>query len=313
MSNLQKALESGKFAITAEMAPPKGVDFSHQMSVVEQLRGKVEACNVTDYQSSSLKASSLGLCIMIKQAGMEPVLQMTGRDRSRMAIQGDFMDAAAFGIENILALTGDHPTVGDCPESKPVYDLDSVGILRAAVQLMEGHDCGGNELVGNPPYYYLGASVTPVYEPVELQLIKMRKKIEAGAKFFQTQGVYEAEPMKPFMEMAEKYGVYLMAGIIPLKTAAMAKYMSNNVPGIRVPQDQIDRLNAAKNNGLPEGFDPKDKDVKKKQSKNQEEEGIIMAAEFLAEIKEKGLAHGAHIMAIGAEENVPVILEKAGF
>ncbi|NLW70675.1 MAG: 5,10-methylenetetrahydrofolate reductase [Eubacteriaceae bacterium] len=308
MSNLQKALESGKFAITAEMAPPKGVDFSHQIAVVEQLRGKVDACNVTDYQSSSLKASSIGLCIKLIQLGIEPVLQMTGRDRSRMAIQGDFMAAAAFGIENILALTGDHPTVGDCPESKPVYDLDSVGILRAAVQLTTGFDCGGNKLDGAAPYYYLGACTTPVYDPVELQLMKMKKKIDAGAKFFQTQGVYEAEPMKPFMEMAEKYGVYLMAGIIPCKTAAMAKYMSNNVPGIRVPEYQIERLKAA-----AAKVPADDPNVKKLKAAVQEAEGITMSAEFLAELKEKGLCHGAHIMAIGAEENVPKILAEAGF
>lgn len=309
MSNLKAALESGKFALTAEMAPPKGCDFSHQMKMLELIRGKVDAVNVTDYQSASLKASSLGLCIMIKQAGMEPVLQMTGRDRSRMAIQGDFLDAAAFGIENILALTGDHPTVGDCKDSKPVYDLDSVGILKAAGQLMSGVDNGGNALAGAAPEFFTGACVTPVYDPVELQLIKMQKKIDAGAKFFQTQGVYETESMKPFMELAEKNGVYLMAGIIPLKTAAMAKYMSANVPGIFVPEDMIARLKASMTNGVTPD-DPEDV-VKKKKAANQKAEGVKIAAELIHEFKEKGLCHGAHIMAIGAEELVPQIIELA--
>ncbi len=310
MSNLQKALESGKFALTAEMAPPKGCDFSHQMKMVELVKGNVDAVNVTDFQSASLKASSLALCIMIKQAGLEPVLQMTGRDRSRMAIQGDFLGASAFGIENLLALTGDHTTVGDCKESKPVFDLDSVGILQAAKCLEAGTDCGGNALAGDAPKYYLGASVTPVYDPVELQLIKMRKKIEAGAKFFQTQGVYETESMKPFMELAEKYGVYLMAGIIPIKNAGMAKYMSANVPGIYIPDEIINRIKDSATKNLNPN-DPEDVQ-KKMKSKNQKLEGVAVSAELIAEFKSKGLCHGAHIMAIGAEELVPDIIAQAG-
>lgn len=310
MSNLKIALESGKFAITAEMAPPKGCDFSHQMSMVDLIKDKVDAVNVTDYQSASLKASSLGLCIMLKQAGLEPVLQMTGRDRSRMAIQGDFLDASAFGIENLLALTGDHTTVGDCPESKPVFDLDSIGILQAAKCLESGFDAGGNALTGTPPTYYLGASVTPVYDPVELQLLKMKKKIAAGAKFFQTQGVYETESMKPFMELAVKEGVYLMAGIIPLKNAGMAKFMNANVPGISIPDSMIKRLTDSANKGIDENT-PEDL-VKKIKSKNQLNEGVAISAELIREFKEKGLVHGVHVMAIGAEELVPVILEQAG-
>ena len=310
MSNLQTALESGRFAITAEMAPPKGCDFSHQMAMLELLRGKVDAVNVTDFQSASLKASSLGMCIKIKQAGLDPILQMTGRDRSRMAIQGDFLDAAAFGIDTLLALTGDHTTVGDCKESKPVFDLDSVGILRAAGCLEAGFDCGGNQLAGDPPVFYKGACVTPVYDPVELQLMKMKKKIEAGAKFFQTQGVYETESMKPFKELADKYGVYLMAGIIPLKTAGMAKYMNASVPGISIPDALIDRLKASMNNGI-EGLED-EKAIKKLKAKNQKEEGVKIAAELIAKFKEEGLVHGVHIMAIGAEELVPQIIEQAG-
>lgn len=291
MSNLQKAFESNIFAITAEMAPPKGIDFSHAMKTSELLKGRVHALNITDYQSSSLKASSIGLCIMLKQAGFEPILQMTGRDRSRMAIQGDVMAAAAFGIENFLALTGDHTAVGDCKESKPVFDLDSVGILQALKQLEAGKDCGGNDLQGAAPKFFLGASITPEYEPVELQLIKGKKKIEAGAQFFQTQGVYDVESFKRFMDKAHKLDTKIMAGVIPLKNAGMAKYMNKNVPGIKVPDEIIARL---------------------KDSADPAKEGILIAAEFIRAIKDQNLCQGVHVMAIGAEENVPVILDAAG-
>lgn len=291
MSKLQNALMSGTFALTAEIAPPKGIDFSRQMKCAELLKDKVHAMNVTDFQSSSLKASSLGLCIMLRQAGIEPVLQITGRDRSRMAIQGDMLSAAAFGIENILALTGDHTTVGDCKDSKPVFDLDSIGILRAAKTLEEGRDCGGNDLNGEAPKFFLGASVTPEYDPLALQIIKMKKKAMSGAVFFQTQGLYDIESFKRFMEAASQIDCKVMAGVIPLKSAGMAKFMNKNVPGIKVPDALIERL---------------------KGSAEPVKEGILIAAEFIRAVKEQNLCAGVHVMAIGAEENVPLIIEAAG-
>jgi 5,10-methylenetetrahydrofolate reductase len=216
---------------------------------------------------------------------------MTGRDRSRMAIQGDFLAASAFGIENILSLTGDHTSVGDCKESKPVFDLDSVGILQAATQLMNGFDNGGNQLQGSAPTYYLGSSLTPEYQPIELHLMKMKKKIDAGAKFFQTQGVYDVESFKRFMDLASKYNCYIMAGIIPLKSAGAARYMNKNVPGINVPDSLIARL---------------------KESAAPVAEGIDIAAEMIRTLRDQQLCHGVHIMAIGAEENVPAILDASG-
>ncbi len=303
MSLLEKALENGKFGVTAEMAPPKGYDFSEQMEAAELLNGKVHGINVTDMQSASLKATSLGLCIKLKQAGCEPILQMTGRDRSRMAIMGDMLSAYSFGIDTMLALTGDHPTVGDCPNSKPVYDLDSVGILNMLSTMeVTGMDCGGNELTGTPKFYK-GACVTPVYEPVFLQINKLRQKVDAGAKYIQTQGIFDLEQFKRFMDDVDKAGIktHIMAGIIPLKAAGMAKYMNENVPGIAVPQHMIDRLAAAAAEG-------KEKGVKGLPMKL----GMEMAAEMIAEIKAQKLCDGVHIMAIGAEKNVPVILEKAG-
>lgn len=304
MSILKEALENGKFGVTAEMAPPKGYDFSEQLEVAKLLKGKVHSVNVTDMQSASLKASGLGLCVQLKQAGVEPILQMTGRDRNRMAIMGDILAAASFGIDTMLALTGDHPVVGDCRESKPVYDLDSVGILKMLTKMEEtGCDCGGNELAGGAPKFYKGASVTPVYEPVYLQLNKLRQKVENGAMYIQTQGIFDLDVFKDFLDKVDAMGIktHIMAGIIPLKSAGMAKYMNENVPGIAVPQSMIDRLAAAAEEGKAKGVKGLPTQL-----------GIEMAAEMVAKIKEEHICDGVHIMAIGAEKNVPTILEKAG-
>lgn len=304
MSELKRALESGAFAVTAEMAPPKGCDFSEPMEAAALLKGKVHAVNVTDMQSACLKASSLGLCIHLKQAGVEPVLQITGRDRSRMAIMGDVLSAASFGIDAILALTGDHPVVGDCKDSKPVYDLDSVGILRMLSRMEEsGTDCGGNPLAGGAPRFFKGAAVTPVYEPRALQINKLRQKVEAGARYIQTQGIFDLEQFRGFLEDVEKAGIRvpIMAGIIPLKSAGMARFMNENVPGIAVPEEMLSRLDAAAAEGREKG-------VKGLPAKL----GMEMAAEMIAQIQREKLCPGVHIMAIGAEENVPAILDMAG-
>ena len=297
MSQLKTALEAGRFSVTAEMAPPKGCDFSEQIEVARVLQGRVDGVNVTDMQSACLKASSLGLCIHLKAAGIEPILQITGRDRSRMAILGDVLSAASFGIDTVLALTGDHPVVGDCKQSKPVYDLDSVGILNMLSKMEEtGTDCGGNPLASTPKLFK-GACVTPVYEPMILQIHKLKQKVDAGARYIQTQGIFDLDSLKRFLEAVEKAGidVPIMAGIIPLKSAGMAKFMNANVPGIAVPQDQIDLLSSAKERGV------KASDL-----------GIDLAAKLIADIKAENLCPGVHIMAIGAERNVPIILEKAG-
>ena len=303
MSILQEKLASGQFAITAEMAPPKGCDFTEQLEVAELLKGKVDAVNVTDMQSACLKASSLGLCIKLQQAGIDAIVQMTGRDRNRMAIMGDVLSASAFGINTVLALTGDHPTVGDCKESQPVYDLDSVGILKMLTEMEQtGTDCGGNAL-SSTPKLFKGAVVTPVYDPLPLQISKLKKKVAAGAEFIQTQGIFDMENLKRFMQEVRAAGITvpIMAGIIPLKTAGMAKFMNANVPGIQVPDWMIERLEAAAAEG-------KEKGVKGLPM----QAGIDMAAEFIAQIKAEGVCEGVHIMAIGAEHNVPEILKRAG-
>ena len=303
MSLLKAALESGQFAITAEMAPPKGYDFTKQLETAALLNGKVHGINVTDMQSACLKASSLGLCVQLKQAGLEPILQVTGRDRNRMAIMADILSAASFGIDTMLALTGDHPVVGDCKQAKPVYDLDSVGILRMLSQMeATGRDCGGNALACTPQFFK-GAAVTPVYEPMILQVNKLRQKVDAGAAYIQTQGIFDAENLKRFLDAVDKANITepIMAGVIPLKSAAMAKFMNENVPGIAVPQDQIDRLAAAAEEG-------KEKRIKGLPVQR----GMELAAQLIAQIQREHLCPGVHIMAIGAEKNVPIILGKAG-
>ncbi|MDO5545595.1 MAG: methylenetetrahydrofolate reductase [Eubacteriales bacterium] len=304
MSQLQRVLESGGFTVTAEMAPPKGADFGGVLETAKLLAGTVHGINVTDMQSACLKASSLGLCIHLKQAGLEPILQVTGRDRNRMAILADLLSAASFGIDTMLSLTGDHPVVGDCRESKPVYDLDSVGILRMLSKMEQtGCDCGGNPLTGPAPKFFKGAAVTPVYEPMVLQISKLRQKVDAGAQYIQTQGIFDTESLKRFLDAADKADIHvpIMAGIIPLKSAGMAKYMNENVPGIAVPQSQIDALEAAAEEGKRTG-------VKGLPGKL----GCELAAELIGKIKEESLCAGVHIMAIGAEAKIPAILQAAG-
>lgn len=297
MSQLEKALRAGQFAVTAEVAPPKGADLAPALETARALRGKVHGLNVTDMQSACLKASSLGLCVALKQAGLEPILQMTGRDRNRMALAADLLTAAAFGIDTVLALTGDHPAVGDCRDAKPVYDLDSVGILELLTELQAGRDCGGNPLTGVAPQYFGGASATPVYDPLPLQIAKVKRKVEAGARFIQTQAVFTAESLLPFLEGLDRAGIHIpvLAGIIPLKSAGMAKFMNDHVPGIAVPQEQIDALASEKAaGGSPAQL------------------GIRMAAELAARLRAEKLCAGIHIMAIGGEKYIPSLLAQAG-
>ncbi len=298
MSLLQTALAQGRFAVTAEMAPPKGCDFSQALETAALLKDRVHGINVTDMQSACLKASSLGLCIGLKQKGLEPILQITGRDRNRMAILADVLSAAAFGIDTVLALTGDHPLVGDCRDAKPVYDLDSVGILNMLTRMEEsGQDCGGNPLTGGAPRLFKGAAVTPVYDPLPLQINKLRQKADAGARYIQTQGIFETESLKRFLEAVDKAGIQIpiMAGIIPLKSAGMAKFMNQNVPGIAVPESQIRLLEEARARGESPAL-----------------LGMELASELIASIKAENLCPGVHIMAIGGEKNIPAILDKAG-
>jgi 5,10-methylenetetrahydrofolate reductase len=291
--SLQSKLESGKFAISCEFGPLKGTD-THEIKVnIEILKGKVDAANVTDQQSSVMRLCSLVTSALCVQGGLEPIFQMTCRDRNRIALQSDLLGAWVMGIKNVLALTGDLPSLGDHPQAKGVFDLDSVTLLSAITRLNEGFDLSGNELTGKPSFF-AGAVVkveSNTEASTELQIAKMQKKIAAGAKFFQTQAVYDANSFGKFMKRVEKFKVPVMAGIIPLKNAGMAKFMNANVAGVHVPDDLIQKMSAA----------PKE---------DREKTGIQIAAGLIKQMKP--LCQGVHIMAIGWEKRVPEIMAVAG-
>jgi methylenetetrahydrofolate reductase (NADPH) len=291
-SRFKEALNSGKFVITSEVAPPKGTNLEKMLHHIDILKDKVDAINVTDHQSSVMRFPSLGGCLAIKEKGGEAIMQMTCRDRNRMALEADLLFAYSRGIRNVLCLTGDAVPVGDHKEAKGVFDLDSLQLLKAVRQLMSGEDMGGNKLEGAVEFC-AGAIVTPEAKPVEPQLIKFEKKVEAGAEFFQTQAIYDLENFAGFMEYARKFKTKILAGIVLLSSARMAKYMTENVPGIFVPQNLIDEMAKA----------PKEAMLTK---------GIEIAGRTIAALKKDSICDGVHIMAIGKEEVVPDILAAAG-
>ena len=291
---LREVLDSGKFVVTAEIGPPKGTNLETMIHHIDLLKDKVDALNVTDNQSSVMRYPSVATAILIQERGGEPILQMTGRDRNRMALESDLLFAYSRGVKNVLCLTGDSISVGDHKEAKGVFDLDSVQMVRM-VRLMEsGQDLGGNELDGKVEFC-AGAIVTPEANPIEPQLIKFEKKIEAGAEFFQTQAVYDLDKFRNFMEYSRQFDVKIMAGLVLLVSAGMARYMNKNVPGISVPAELIDEMAS-----VPKG---KGNALKK---------GIEITGRMIKELKEDGVCDGVHIMAIGKEEVVPDILAAAG-
>lgn len=289
--SLKPLLEAGKFVITAEVGPLKGTDTTEINEVAELLRGRVDAANVTDQQSSVMRLGSLATCHLLKEKGLDPVFQVTCRDRNRLALQSDLLSAWVLGIENVLAITGDLPSLGDHPQAKPVYDLDSVQLLWAIQKLNEGYDMVGNELKGKPSFFP-GAVVNPGADTeaaFELQLIKMEKKIEFGAKFFQTQAIFNVDTFAKFMKRVEGFNIPILAGIIPLKSAGMAKFMNKNVAGVSVPEELIDQM---------------------AKTEDKVRTGIEIAAKLIKELK--GMCHGVHIMPIGWEKRVPAMLDAAG-
>jgi methylenetetrahydrofolate reductase (NADPH) len=292
ISRFKEALDSGKFVITSEVAPPKGTDLEKMFHHIDLLKDKVDAINVTDHQSSVMRFPSLGGCLAITEKGGEAILQMTCRDRNRMALEADLLLAYSRGIRNVLCLTGDAVPVGDHKEAKGVFDLDSLQLLKAVRQLMSGQDLGGNKLEGAIEFC-AGAIVTPEANPIEPQLIKFEKKVEAGAEFFQTQAIYDLENFARFMEYARKFQTKILAGIVLLSSARMARYMTENVPGIFVPPELIDELSKV----------PKEAVLTK---------GIEIAGRTVAALKRDAICDGVHIMAIGKEDVVPDILAAAG-
>jgi methylenetetrahydrofolate reductase (NADPH) len=290
-SLFEEKLSSGEFVVTTEVGPAKGTDTSDIVHHIDLLKDRVDAINVTDHQSSVMRFPSLGGCLLVKEHGGEPILQVTCRDRNRLALQADLFLAFSRGITNVLCLTGDSIDVGDHKEAKPVFDLDSVQLLKMIRTLESGTDIEGNELKGVPSFC-IGASVHPEADFIEPQLVKFEKKVSAGAQFFQTQGIFDLANLRRFMQYASQFNAKILAGIIVLASARMARYMNENVPGIIVSQAIIDELaDVEKGKGL--------------------QKGIEIAARLIKTIKNENLCHGAHIMAVGNEGLVPDILEAA--
>ena len=290
-SIFEEKLGSTDFIVTTEVGPPKSVDVSEMVHHIELLKDKVDAINITDHQSSVMRFPSIGGCLIVKELGGEPILQMTCRDRNRLALEAELLLAYSRGITNVLCLTGDSVDVGDHKEAKPVFDLDSVQLLKMIRTLESGTDMGGNELKA-VPHFCIGATVHPEADFIEPQLIKFDKKVAAGAQFMQTQGIFDLASLRRFMQYASQFKIKILAGIIVLSSAGMARYMNNNVPGIIVSQAIIDELAAVeKGKGL--------------------QKGIEIAARMIKTIREENLCHGVHIMAVGNEKIVPDILEAA--
>jgi len=290
MSRLEESIAAGKFVVTAEIGPPKGTDVAHLLEMAEFLRGYVDAINITDQQSSVMTLGSLAVCHLLHQRGIEPVFQITCRDRNRIALQSDLLSAAVLGIENVLCLTGDYVTLGDHPEAKPVFDLDSVTLLKAVARLQEGYDLAGKPLQGVPTFFP-GAVVSPGANPLGPQIAKMEKKVEAGARFFQTQAVYDPARFESFVRQVEHLNVPILVGIILLKSAGMARFMNSNVAGVSVPDDLIEEIG---------GVSKPDRPAK----------AVEIAARLIRRVK--GMCQGVHIMTLGWERYVPQLLEEAG-
>jgi len=296
-SNLERVLSEGKFAVTGELGPPRGADPEAVREKAQYLKGMVDAINVTDNQTAVARMASIATSALLVQEGLEPNFQMVCRDRNRIAMQADVLGASALGIRNMLCLSGDHQTFGDDPKSKKGFDLDSTQLIAMVKKMRdEGKFISGKELT-EPPKMFIGAAANPFAEPYEFRVYRLAKKVQAGADFIQTQCIYNMDRFREWVKQANDMGltekVYVMAGVTPMKSLGMARYMQKNVPGLDVPDWVIQRL----------------KGVEKKK---QASEGIAICCEQIAEFKEMQGIAGVHVMAIEWEKRVPEIVEKAG-
>ncbi len=296
-SRLEKVLRAGHFAVTAECGPPKGSDVAKLEAKAKHLQGKVDAVNVTDNQTAIVRMSSLAACSLLKNMGLEPVLQMVTRDRNRIALQSDLFGAYALGIRNVLCLTGDHQSFGNQKAAMGVFDLDSIQLLSVVRDMRDKGQILGGEAIDTPPRMFIGAAENPFADPLSWRAVRLAKKIAAGADFIQTQCIFNVERFEAFMQQATDMGltdkVYILAGITPFKGAAMARYMAEKVAGMDIPDEMIKRIAGV----------PKEK---------QASEGIKIAVETIERVRAiKGVA-GIHVMAIEWEHKVPEILEAAG-
>jgi methylenetetrahydrofolate reductase (NADPH) len=296
-SNIERLLEAGRFVVTSECGPPRGSDPEVIRKKGELLKGVVDAVNVTDNQTSIVRMSSLSSCLILKEMGFDPIWQVVCRDRNRIAIQSDILGAAALGINNILCLSGDHQSFGDHPKAKNVYDIDSIQLIHTVKTLRDdGKFLSGEEVKGKPNLF-IGAAENPFGDPFEIRAMRLGKKVKAGCDFIQTQGIYNMEKFSKWMEMVRDRGLHekcsILAGVIPLKSAGMAKHMKKNVPGMDVPDSLIERLSGV----------PKEK---------QAEEGVKICVEMIQQLKEIKGVRGVHIMAIEWEQKVAEIAKAAG-
>lgn len=296
-SALERVLASGQLAVTSECGPPRGALPEKVREKAEMLRGFVDAVNVTDNQTAVVRMSSLAACILLKQTGLHPILQMVTRDRNRLAMQSDILGAYAHDINTMLCLSGDHPCFGDHPTAANVYDIDSIQFVQMVRRMRdEGKFQGGDEIL-NPPQMFIGAAANPFADPFELRVARLAKKVRAGADFIQTQCIYNLGKFKTWMQGVRDRALHekvaILAGVTPMKSAGMAKYMKNKVPGMDVPDELVKRLAGV----------PKEK---------QAEEGIKICVETIEALKEEEGVRGFHIMAIEWEQKVPEIVERAG-
>ncbi|MFH0964670.1 MAG: methylenetetrahydrofolate reductase [Planctomycetota bacterium] len=314
-SGLKKVLEAGEFAVTAELGPPMGCDADVIRKKIEILRGYADGVNVTDNQTAVVRMASWAACIMIKQAGLDPVLQMVCRDRNRIALQSDLLGAAAFGIRNVLCLAGDHQSFGKAgkllghPGSKNVYDLDSIHEIAMFKKLRdEKKFLGDDELEGEPPDIFIGAVWTPLGDPLDFRPIRLAKKVDAGAQFIQTQGIYDvdlfAQQMKKAREMGLHEKTHILAGIIVPKNRGMLSYMNSSVAGVTVPQALIDRFPKPSKNDSPE--------EKKAKAAESSRLAVEVTIELIQACRQVEGVHGVHIQAIEWEAKVPTIVKGAG-
>ncbi|MDD5083287.1 MAG: methylenetetrahydrofolate reductase [Dehalococcoidales bacterium] len=290
----RETLKSGDFIVTAEISPVRGTNTVKMAEHIELLKDSVAALNATDNQRAIMRYPSLGSCLLIKEHGGEPILQVSCRDRNRLAIQADLLLAWSRGVGNILCLTGDPIEAGEDKQARPVFDLDSIKLIHLVHTLNSGRDTAGNELDGSPDFY-IGAAAHPSAKPIEPQQIKLRKKMEAGIDFVQTQAVYQLDELERLIEFIRKTDsqIKVLAGIVPIVSVRMAQYMNDNVPGITIPQYMIDELAQT-------------------QKGETARKGVEIAARVIRQIKETGICDGVHIMAIGREQIVPEILKMAG-
>jgi len=296
-SNLERVLEAGHFAVTAECGPPRGADPDKVLKKAELVKGNVDACNVTDNQTSVVRMSSMAGCLLVKQSGTEPLLQMVVRDRNRIALQSDLLGASALGVRNLLCLSGDHQKFGDDPQAKNVFDIDSIQLIHLVKTMRDEGVFPSGEKLDGVPKFYIGCAINPFADPFEIRVPRFKLKADAGADFVQTQCIYNMDKFKRFMEETKKQGVHervkILAGVTPLKSAGMAKFMHRMVAGIEIPEEVIKRI----------ADEPKEKQAAK---------GIEVCIEQIQEVKEMEGIAGVHVMAIEWEEKLNEIVGGAG-